>query len=799
MPSIHGFGGITGRIFVRATDAVHIDDIYVQNKPDITSVDVFVTVGNSSEVRLDGNLTLVIHEWKHPSQVLWKKTVAVSVPPEGTTVSFQVKATNAKVWGIRQPNLYIAQVHFESGDSSSVDSLSRRFGFRFFTVGEKGGDKRFYLNGKRVFILATMTRGFWPKNGIFPTPKMAVHDMEQCLALGHNMMLYHRAIGQPLSIETADEMGVLTYEETGGYLCRPEPTDIAKQWRREKLRRMVIRDRSHPSMVIFNIDDLSYREPGEDDERNIRMVHMLDPSRPVTYNCITRPTIPNEPDNPFKLHMLPYDDTFYYRGWTSPYHLVAYGGYLDEYYRNPRYYLRYVIDPVATMGDSLLPMPRDEIIFFGEEGAIGAMLRLEKIRNELLRTGADGWREQEHLDWYDSYNRFLDKSGFRTAFPTVDDLTLAIGNVMHYFHGRIIENVRISNKADAYVTNGWASAGTHTDLVDVYRNSTGDPSILHHYTQPLYVAVKIRDKVLPVGTTPVADIYLVNEKDLRGKHTLELVLEDPDGDAVFRSTCPVTVLGGEEFGQLLVEGVHMSPVMKHGYSILRANIVDSTGDVKASGYDAIFTVDYRTGSEIRGTAAVIDTSGIVNAFLKEAGYTTLKDFVPFGPHTGTIVLGAHDFTMVRNLGRKENTRPVEPLLERVSDGTTLIVLDHAEEWARLIGLSLKYRGSEHLGNRGRFIVGKNKLLKDLPWCCAMNWEYQVLYRGDVWGLRLSPEGIETVVALAAEYCDDILTALCRIPYGNGQIILTTLRILPELASQKPQASVAKKMFMNMLE
>ena len=799
VPSVHGFGGITGRIFIRATDAVYIDDIYVQNKPEITNADIFITVGNSSGVRLDGKLSLVIREWENPSRILWEKTVAVSVPPEGSGSVFNVKAPGAKVWGIRTPNLYTAQVRFESADGATADSMSRRFGFRFFTVGEKDGDRRFYLNGERVFILAAMTRGFWPKNGIFPTPEMAVRDMEQCLDLGHNMMLYHRAIGQPLSIETADEMGVLAYEEPGGYLCRPVPTDIAKEWRREKLRRMVIRDRSHPSMVIFNIDDLSYLPPNEDDERNIRMVHTLDPSRTVTYNCITRPTIPNEPDNPFKLHMLPFDDTFYYHGWTSPYHLVAYGGYLDEYYRNPRYYLRYVIDPVATMGDSLYPLPRDEIIFLGEEGAIGAMVRLEKIRYELLRTGADGWREQEHLDWYDSYERFLDESGFRSAFPTVDDLTLAIGDVMHYFHGRIIENVRISNKADAYVTNGWAPAGTHTDLVDAYRNPTGDPAILRHYTQPLYVAVKIRDKVLPVGAAPVADIYLVNEKNLRGKHTLELALENPDGAAVFSSAYQVTVSGGEEFGQLLVEEVRMPPVLKHGYSTLRARIIDSKGTVMASGYDDIFAVDYRTGPGIRGTAAVIDTSGAINAFLNDAMGIKLDEFEPFGPHRDTIILGAHDFETVRNLGRKDNTRPMDPLLDRVADGTTLIILDQTEDWARLIGMSLKYRGSEHWGNRGRFIVGKHELLRDLPQSCAMNWEYQCLYRGDVWGIRLAPEGVETIVALAAEYKDEILNALCRIPYGNGEIILTTLRILPELGSQKPQSAVAKRLFLNMLE
>ena len=805
VPSVHGFGGITGRVFIRAVDAVHVEDIYVQNKPDPKEAEVFITLGNSSGERKKGELTLVVHEWKNPANVLWKKTVSESIPPEGREISLHVKAPKAKLWDIMKPNLYEAAVTFTGDDGKITDSMSRRFGFRWFDIGEKNGDKRFYLNGKRVFIIAAMTRGFWPKNGIFSTPEMARKDINIAMNFGYNMMLYHRAIGQPLSIETADEAGLLTYEEPGGYMCNEVPNKTEKKWRREKLRRMIIRDRSHPSMVIFNMDDLSFEEPDDDDKKNIRMVHSLDPSRPVTFNCITRPTIPNYKNNPYKLHMKPYDNNLYYHGWTSPYHLVAYGGYLDEYYRNPRYYLRYVIDPVSTMGDSLHPMPKDEIIFFGEEGAFGTPVRLEKIKSELARTGADGWRECEHLDWYDSYDRFLDESGLRSSFSTVDDLTMALAENLHYFHGRILENVRISNAADAYVLNGWASASTHTDIVDTYRNPTGDPSILRYYTRPLYIAVKIRDKVLPAGAIPVADVFIINEKNLRGNHNLTLEFEDQMGRVEFSKNFKVKIRGGEEFGQLLVEEFQMPPVKIHGYYNLRAILRDKKNVVIAEGYDDIFTVDYMTGPGIKGKAAVIDESGAINAFLKESRGMAFGDFDPQGPDLDYIIIGAHDYAKVRSMGNKRGKGfgATDPIMERVANGATLIILDQADRWASQMGsfsyLSVKYTGSEHWSNRGRLFTGKSPLLRDLPESQAMNWEYQVFYRGDVWGLRLAPQGVETIVGLAAQDRDEILNALSRIPFGNGQIIITTLRILPELSSEKPQSAVAKKLFLNLLE
>ena len=81
----------------------------------------------------------------------------------------------------------------------------------------------------------------------------------------------------------------------------------------------------------------------------------------------------------------------------------------------------------------------------------------------------------------------------------------------------------------------------------------------------------------------------------------------------------------------------------------------------------------------------------------------------------------------------------------------------------------------------------------------MNWEYQEFYRNGASGLRMSPVGIETIVGVGAMNTGDIAIALSRVPYGKGKIILSTLEILPQLTSEKPQSAVAKKLFMNLLE
>ncbi|MFC1693030.1 glycoside hydrolase family 2 protein [Candidatus Latescibacterota bacterium] len=806
VPAVHGYGGITGCVKLTATDAVHIDDVYVENKPKVKEAEVFVTLGNSSGMTRNGELSLVIHEWTNPSKIIWKKTISESVPPEGKVKSFYIKAPGANVWNIRDAHLYVASVKFSADDGSAVDSMNKRFGFRYFYVGEKDGDRRFYLNGKRVFLFCAMTRGFWPKNGIFPTPEMAKRDVEATLMFGFNMMLFHRAIGQHYVTELCDEAGLLVYEEPGGYPCMPEPDETAKIWRREKLKRMVIRDRSYPSMVIYNLKNEATKPPDDDDIKNVQIVHALDPGRIITYNSHRNWSLPyseNPRTDPYKLHMLPFDDTLYYHGWFDHHHWFAFPGYVDTNYNNPRYYLRGVIDAPSrpVPADSLNRLRKDEIIFWGEEGQFGTMMNLEKIKNELARTGATGFREQQFLYWYEYYDRFLDESEFRSSFPTVEDLILSMGRNLHYFHGRSLENVRMGNMGDGYNLNGWAAPETSEDIVSLYRYPTADPSILSYYARPLYVAVKIRDKVLPAGYSPVADLFIVNEVDLKGRHTLEVNLIGPDDTPLFSKSYPVSISGGEEYGQLLVEGVNLPSLNAPGYYRLDA-VLKKKSDVKTTGSDDIFVVDYRSGPGIKGSGAVIDTTGTINAFLKEARGITLPEFDPSGPDPDFIIIGPHDFTKI---SAPYQTRYINAVMDRVANGATLILLDQTDKWASQLmnnlfrHQSIEYIRSLHWRTDGRFIVGRNNLLSGLPQEQAMNWEYQVFYRGDVWGIDMTRLGTEIIVGLACENRKDIISALSRVPYVNGQIFLNTLRIFPELTSDKPQSAVAKKLFLNLLE
>lgn len=827
VPAVHGFGGITGKILLQARDATFIEDIYVQNQKNPKNIKLIITVNNQLSVEKKGEISVALRERGKDASVVYEEKIKVKIPASGSKIfTITAKVPKAKLWELsgyksnQVANLYVAEVEYSSDDKKEVDNREQIFGFRWFDVGEKDGDKRFYLNGKRIVLLTAMSRGFWPKNGIFPTQEMLERDVATMKNLGLNTMYMHRAIGQPEVMQYADSVGMLTYEEPGGYRLMPnkrddisEADEQSRLWRKEKLRRMIIRDRSHPASIIYYLKNEAVEKPDDDDIANINMVKSLDPSRAVMYNSGssigTDPQL-ESPTDPVKLHSLAYSDKLSTYGWWDQHHWFGYSGYVDEMYNNPKFYLRGVVSGprIPLPKDSLFRLDKKEIIFWGEEGAFGTMVRLQKIKEELDTIGDTGFREKEHIDWYNYYNNFLDESGFRSSYPDVDSLTRSLGRNLSYFHGRNIENVRMSNIGDAYNMNGWGSAMTRTDVVDMYRNPTADPDIISYYTRPLYVAVKIRRKVLPTKSTPIADFFLINETNLKGNYNLMVTVTGPQNNAVFSKMFNnISVSGGEDFGQLLLEDISLPNATQPGHYTLNSYLLGPSGDTLTSGYDKYFVVNFGSSASVKRNIFVLESNNIIRNFLKsKEGFevTELRDADKID--SGVIVVGDIDPGQI-----SENA--FAAIFRYVAAGGKLIVLQNADRFAEKINSFLRNRPAFYEGGgivrwdgSGRLFVGKSIYLDGLPQSQGMSWEYQCFYKttdsfgknGMVSGLKINNANSETIVALGNQGRKDILTSLGKVKVGSGEVIYSTLNILPNLVNGDYSSVVAKRLLLNLI-
>lgn len=767
----HGFGGITGKLQLVATDPFFISDVFIKNKPRAQQIDAVLTFSNLTGKPADGTLLMQIKEAKKGGKTVYSKEYPVEALATGThSKLFTLAPENIKLWSVDTPNLYQLTVQW-SGADKTRDVYEKRFGFRWFEVRDVAGDRQFYLNGKRIVLITSISWGFWPVNGIAPSDELARKQVEDAKKLGMNMLNFHRTIGQQNVLDWADELGLLYFEEPGGNQYpadRFNATDALGKMqadfyfatRNEKLFRMIRRDRSHPSLVIYNMHNERGAQPQQQDSAQMLAGHRLDETRIMTYNS-SNGDIKMGPDTRFKLHLMPYDSLFRDYGWFDQHHAGGPGTYHDNLYRHPKDYAKYFDH-------------KDEIIYYGEEGAIGTPPRLQLIRDAILKRGKEiGWESDSYLQWYDAYDSFLKRAGFSKAFPSVDSLTKAMGNVAYYYQGRVIENVHISNTIDGYAINGWESMKleNHSGIVDNYRNLKGDPLLISRYNQPLYVAVKLNHKVLPAGDTSIADFFVVNQVNLSGDFTLRVKVSDEKGNGGFTRNIPVKLTGGSTYGELLYAGL---PVVatKEGYTIVRAELLQGSHAV-AKGDDKMYAVQL-DASGIPTGGMVADTSGVLAPFLRSAGVGSFAAYRSGRPAGKYLLVGAFQPQQTGN-------PLVTDILEWVNDGNTLIVVNNIEAWAAHLAQKevIDYRGSKVLGTTwygGNFFSRQHELFNHLPQAQVFNWEYQCFatYNRSRIGLRLFNG--ETLVACVADHKKEVYSALSIVPHGRGRIILCSLDI-----------------------
>lgn len=607
LPESHSFGGITGSVKLAVVDPVYVQDLAVLNTPAMRDATAQISVQNKLSARVTRDLLVRVTEKKNRAVEVYREELkGVEFPTGISTQTVKIAAPGAKLWELENPNLYVCEVSLKSADAQG-DIDRRVFGFRWFALDGIGQNAMLRLNGKRIVVRTAISWGFWPTNGITPTPELAEKQIRTAKDLGLNMLNFHRAIGNPIVLDKADELGLLYFEEPGGYVSGgKEP--FGQAMAREKLLRMAGRDRSHPSLVIYNMINEQWTKYGADKDdalhevhaRDMRDAHAIDPSRLIVF---TSAWAKDAIEERTKMHMRPFDSKQYYSGWAD-YHRA--GGpevWLEEFYKNP----------TSHYG---LSTNAKEIVYWGEEGAVSAPPRLEKIKADLAAMPHPGWDGAIYLGWYKQFDDFITRKSLRGTFPTVDSLTTAMGAVSLEHQGRKIQDTRICDLNDGYAVNGWEAEPfeNHSGIVDCFRNPKGDPAIVAYYNQPLYIAVKVRQRVTQIPGEIVTDFYAINEKNLKGPHTLLVSVKNASKAEVFRQNYPVTLQGGDVYGQLLVEGVKIPVADATGMFAIEASLLDAAEQPRATGHDEILAVDWKS-AKLNGNGAVYEWGGNVRDFL----------------------------------------------------------------------------------------------------------------------------------------------------------------------------------------
>lgn len=181
-----------------------------------------------------------------------------------------------KLWDIDEPNLYTCEISVLSAEDETVlDNAKTDFGFRTIRF---DNEKGFFLNGRNVKLFGTCNHQDHGGIGVAVPDSIHEYRIGRLKEMGCNA--YRCAHGMPHRelLDACDRMGMLVMDENRSFETSEECLG--------QLRKMVVRDRNHPSVIMYSIFN---EEPLQSSPEGARMarrmsyeIRRLDDSRFVT-------------------------------------------------------------------------------------------------------------------------------------------------------------------------------------------------------------------------------------------------------------------------------------------------------------------------------------------------------------------------------------------------------------------------------------------------------------------------------------------------------------------------------------
>lgn len=590
----HGFGGLDCGLTLSAHPREgHIDDLWVLNTPEPRTVTAFVKIAGA-----DSSADLRVVEEKTG------RAVAAQIEMQGATPDgaqrFRITCKDAALWDLASPNLYRLEARLVlPGDGESRRSVT--FGFRWFAPEDVGKDALFRLNGRRTRLISAISWGYWGLNGLWPMPDLAEKEVHQAQALGLNCLNFHRNVGKARVLAAQDRMGLLRVMEPGGgkyaigkwpesekadansiVMQKPvtEADLFSQRYMIAKTIAMVRAFRSHPSLIQYTLQN----EIGADfsDPATIAILDAMrreDESRIIALNdgLIDPPTRAAQAWYPPYSDRLHRSDREEWGGWWDR-HQGAGDQWYDEFYKGPE--------------DFVHRQPlREAIVEFGEMEGCAAPDNHVLALADIKQRGGASYDLQDHREQLDAYSAFLDRWGFRAAFPRTEVLFESIGKKSYESWQQYLENVRINDATDFAAISGWESTTieNHSGLVDNLRNLKSDPAIIRSSLLPLRPLAKQHAMVVAKGENAVFDLWLLNDTGVPVAGDLVFEMWDSSGARSRLGSYPAPALAKDRFSALVRQGVVSPALTREGpcrFSLSCAGAVPQLRDLWVVGVDA---------------------------------------------------------------------------------------------------------------------------------------------------------------------------------------------------------------------
>ena len=207
-------------------------------------------------------------------------------PGESVEVSQEIAVAKPSLWSPETPSLYRVVTRVMSG-GKVLDEVTTPFGIRSL---EWSVQKGFLLNGKAVKLAGGCVHHDNGPLGSAAFDRAEERRVQVLKAAGFNAIRTSHNPPSPAFLDACDRLGMLVLDEAFDCWERPKKTfdySVAfKEWWQRDIDAMVLRDRNHPSVVLWSIgNEIPERADaaGAHTAKTIAdHVRTLDRTRPIT-------------------------------------------------------------------------------------------------------------------------------------------------------------------------------------------------------------------------------------------------------------------------------------------------------------------------------------------------------------------------------------------------------------------------------------------------------------------------------------------------------------------------------------
>ncbi len=223
------------------------------------------------------------------------------VPGKESETSQLIRIQNPALWNLESPQLHTLVTRITAGDAV-LDEVTTPFGIR---SAEFKSDTGFWLNGKNLKLKGVCLHHDGGAVGAAVPLTVWERRLKILRELGVNAIRTAHNPTAPEFLDLCDRMGFLVMDEFFDCWTKGKnPHDYHlhfKEWSHTDLRDGILRDRNHPSVILYSVGNEIHDTPKPEIALPILrglvdVCHEVDPSRPVT-QALFRPNVSGDYKN----------------------------------------------------------------------------------------------------------------------------------------------------------------------------------------------------------------------------------------------------------------------------------------------------------------------------------------------------------------------------------------------------------------------------------------------------------------------------------------------------------------------